>query len=83
MSGLRDGRANTARGAARFLCEMVGRVRYSGTRGQLTVWADSGFYSELHTKVTREQVHPFRKSDTNQVQGFRIALSLLTCPTAC
>ena len=45
MSRLREGRANTARGAAHFLRETVGRVRYGGVRGQLTVRADSGFYT--------------------------------------
>ena len=40
MSRLREGRANTARGAAH---QTVGRVRYGGARGQLTVRADSGF----------------------------------------
>ena len=34
MSRLREGRANTARGAAHFLRETVGRVRYAGARGQ-------------------------------------------------
>ena len=43
MSRLRDGRANTVRGGAHFLSETVGRVRYGGARGQLTVRADSGF----------------------------------------
>ena len=33
MSRLREGRANTARGAAHFLRETVGRVRYGGARG--------------------------------------------------
>ena len=42
MSRLREGRANTARGAAHFLRETVGRVRYGGASGQLTVRADSG-----------------------------------------
>ena len=42
MSRLRDGRANTARGAAHFLRETVGRVRYGGARGQLTVRSGSG-----------------------------------------
>ena len=42
MARLREGRANTARGAAHFLRETVGRVRYCGARGQLTVRADSG-----------------------------------------
>ena len=49
MSRLREGRANTAGGAAHFLRETVGRVRYGGARGQLTVRADSGFYA--HTVV--------------------------------
>ena len=49
MSRLREGRANTARGTAHFLRETVGRVRYGGARGQLTVRADSGFYA--HTVV--------------------------------
>ena len=34
MARLREGRANTARGAAHFLRETVGRVRYAGARGQ-------------------------------------------------
>ena len=33
MARLREGRANTARGAAHFLRETVGRVRYGGARG--------------------------------------------------
>ena len=45
MSRLREGRANTARGAAHFLRETVGRVRYAGASGQLTLRADSGFYT--------------------------------------
>ena len=46
MARLREGRANTARGAAHFLRETVSRVRYGGARGQLTVRADSGFYAQ-------------------------------------
>ena len=45
MSRLREGRANTVRGAAHFLRETVGRVRHAGAIGQLTVRADSGFYA--------------------------------------
>ena len=46
MARLREGRANTARGAAHFLRETLGRVRYAGAKGQLTVVrADSGFYT--------------------------------------
>ena len=54
MSRLREGRANTARGAAHFLRETVGRVRYAGARGQLTVRADSGFYAHALVAVCRE-----------------------------
>ena len=54
MSRLREGRANTARGAAHFLRETVGRVRYGGARGQLTVRADSGFYTHSVVAACRK-----------------------------
>ena len=54
MVRLREGRANTARGAAHFLRETVGRVRYGGARGQLTVRADSGFYTHAIVAVCRK-----------------------------
>ena len=54
MSRLREGRANTARGAAHFLRETVSRVRYGGVRGQLTVRADSGFYTHAVVSACRE-----------------------------
>ena len=54
MARLRKGRANTVRGAAHFLRETVGRVRYGGARGQLTVRADSGFYTHAIVAVCRE-----------------------------
>ena len=53
MSRLREGRANTARGAAHFLRETVGRVRYGGASGQLTMRADSGFYTHAVVAVCR------------------------------
>ena len=54
MARLREGRANTARGAAHFLRETVGRVRYAGASGQLTVRADSGFYTHALVAVCRK-----------------------------
>ena len=54
MARLREGRANTARGSAHFLRETVGRVRYGGARGQLTVRADRGFYTHAIVAVCRE-----------------------------
>ena len=55
MSRLREGRANTARGAAHFLRETVGRVRYAGAAdGRLTLRADSGFYTHGVVSVCRK-----------------------------
>jgi hypothetical protein len=46
MSRLRGGSAGAARGAASFLTETINRVRGAGATGQLTVRADSAFYSK-------------------------------------
>ena len=54
MPRLREGRANTARGAAHFLRETVGRVRYAGANGRLTLRADSGFYTHGVVSVCRK-----------------------------
>ena len=54
MARLRAGRANTARGAAHFPREMVGRARYGGASGQLTVRADRGFYNHAMVTTCRE-----------------------------
>jgi len=54
MARLREGRANTARGAAHFLREMIGRVRHAGASGELTVRADSGFYAHAVVAVCRK-----------------------------
>ena len=42
---LREGRANTARGAASFIAEAISRVRAAGSTGELVVRADGGFYN--------------------------------------
>ena len=54
MARLREGRANTTRGAAHFLRETVGRVRYAGATGLLTVRADSGFYNHAMVSTCRQ-----------------------------
>ena len=53
MCRLRGGSAGAARGAKSFLTETISRVRNAGASGQLTVRADSAFYSKavLHTAV--------------------------------
>ena len=53
MARLREGRANTVRGAAHFLRETIGRVRSAGASGQLTMRADSGFYAAEVVAVCR------------------------------
>jgi hypothetical protein len=53
MARPREGRAHTARGAAHFLTETIGRVRSAGATGQLTVRADSGFYASEVVAVCR------------------------------
>ena len=55
MARLRQGRANTARGAGHFLRETVSRVRHAGATGQLTVRADSGFYAHAIVAVCRDK----------------------------
>ena len=53
MARLRAGQANTARGAVHFLRETLSRVRCAGATGQLTVRADSGFYTHDIVTVCR------------------------------
>jgi Transposase DDE domain group 1 len=49
----RTGRANTARGAARFVDEVAGRVRRAGATGELTMRMDSGFWSAKTIRACR------------------------------
>jgi hypothetical protein len=52
-SRLRGGPANSGRGAAGFITETFNRVRAAGATGQLTLRADSGFYSGKVVKACR------------------------------
>jgi len=61
-SRLRGGSAYTARGAASFVAETIGRVRAAGATGPLTLRADSGFYNR--TVVAACQRHQVRFSIT-------------------
>ena len=54
MARLRQGRANTARGAAHFLRETISRVRYAGATGPLTMRADRGCYTHDIVAVCRQ-----------------------------
>jgi hypothetical protein len=59
---LRGGSAYTARGAASFVAETIGRVRATGASGPLALRADSGFYAR--TVVAACQRHGVRFSIT-------------------
>src|SRR5512132_3836194 len=59
---MRKGSANTARGAERFVNELVGRVRRAGAAGELTLRADSGFWSAKVVRACRR--HRIRYSIT-------------------
>jgi len=53
MARLRGGNANSGRSAGHFLTETIGRVRYAGATGRLTMRADSGFYAHAVVAVCR------------------------------
>ena len=55
MARLREGQAHTGRGAGHFLRETVSRVRYAGAKGQLTMQADSAFYTHPVVRLCRQQ----------------------------
>ena len=68
----RGGSSHTARGAASFLTEVFNRVRAAGASGDLTLRADSGFYSQKVTgacqkadvrfSITAKLYGPLRKA---------------------
>lgn len=53
FSRLRGGPAGAARGAKSFLTETISRLRHAGATGQLTVRADSAFYSRAVLSTAR------------------------------
>jgi hypothetical protein len=63
----RTGRANTARGTARFVEELAARVRRAGATGELTMRADSGFWSANTIRACRR--HQIRYSITVRQTG--------------
>ena len=68
IARLREGRAITDLGAAHFLRETLGRVRYAGATGQFTVRADSGFYT--HFIVETISIFPQATTFVDNPTGF-------------
>src|SRR5215218_1173942 len=73
---LRKGSANTARGIARFVDELVARLRRAGASGELTLRMDSGFWSAKLIKGLRR--HRVRYSITvRQTKTVRAAIAAI------
>ncbi len=72
----RTGRANTARGTARFVDELAARVRRAGAGGELTMRMDSGFWSAKTIRACRR--HRIRYSITvRQTKPIRAAITTI------
>jgi hypothetical protein len=72
----RTGRANTARGTARFVDELAARVRRAGASGELTMRMDSGFWSAKTIGACRR--HRIRYSITvRQTKPIRAAIATI------
>ena len=71
FSRLRGGAAGSARGAKSFLTETVSRVRNAGASGQLTVRADSAFYSKnvLHTAAKLDVTFSVTVRQSNKIRA--------------
>jgi hypothetical protein len=73
---LRKGSANTARGIARFVDELIARLRRTGATGELTLRMDSGFWSAKLIKRLRG--HRVRYSITvRQTKTVRAAIAAI------
>src|SRR5512133_3457318 len=73
---LRKGSANTARGIVCFVDELVARLRRAGASGELTLRADSGFWSAK--LIRRLRVHKVRYSITvRQTKTVRAAIAAI------
>jgi hypothetical protein len=73
---MRKGSASTQRGAERFVCELVRRVRRLGASGPLIVRADSGFWS--YKTIEALERHEVRYSiGVTQQAHVRAAIELI------
>jgi hypothetical protein len=52
---LREGTANTGRGAGGFVAEAINRARRAGATGAITLRADSGFYTHTVVQACHQQ----------------------------
>jgi hypothetical protein len=73
---MRKGSANSARGAERFVNELVARVRRAGATGPLTMRADSAFHSSTVIKACRRLKVAFSIT-VNQNKAVRAAIDAI------
>jgi hypothetical protein len=73
---MRKGSANSARGAERFVNELVARVRRAGATGALTMRADSAFHSSKVIKACRRLKVAFSIT-VNQNTAVRAAIDAI------
>jgi hypothetical protein len=72
----RTGRANTCRGAPRFVDELAARVRRAGASGELTMRMDSGCWAAKTIRACRR--HRIRYSITvRQTKPIRAAIAAI------
>ena len=83
LARLLEGRAISTRGAAPFLRETLGRVRYAGARGQLTVRADSGFYTRSIVTLCRRMKARFSITVRQHVRRGRSFIQTFPYPARC
>jgi hypothetical protein len=73
---LRKGSANTARGMARFIDELIARLRRAGAAGELTFRMDSGFWSaKLIKRLRAHRVH--YSITVRQTKSVRAAIAVI------
>jgi Transposase DDE domain group 1 len=73
---LRKGAANTARGIARFVDELVARCRRAGASGELTFRMDAGFWSaKLIRRLRRHRVRSW--ITVRQTKTVRVAIAAI------
>jgi hypothetical protein len=73
---MRRGQANTARGAVRFVEELVARVKTAGATGQLLIRFDSGFWSNA-TIATLERLDVGYTMGVKMVKSVKNAIALI------
>ena len=74
---MRKGSANTARGARRFLDELIARVRRAGAAGGIVVRVDSGFWSNETIKTLGRLDVRFTMAVRTSTKGVAAAIAAI------